>query len=297
MIILAGTALLYGLRHGIDWDHLAAITDLTSAQGAPRRGLKVASAYAAGHGVVVLVLGIAAILGSEFIPPVIDEVMGRVVGVTLIVLALSVAVGLIRDRRGFRYRSRWMLIGSGLSQAKTWARRRFVEIRHDHPHDHSHGGHGGHGHSHPELVADVVAPGPGAPGAVPARVVTEVQHGHAHRHIVAVPLDPFAVPGVSTAAGIGVLHGIGAETPTQVIVFLTAAHVAGPAAGLALLVCFIVGIFVSNTVVAVASSYGYLNANRSFPLYAAIGVANAAASLVVGTIMLSGGTLPTLLGG
>src|SRR4051812_11994081 len=100
MLVLAGTALLYGLRHGIDWDHLAAITDPTGAQERPRRGVPVASASAVGQGLVVFGRGGAAILGSEALPASVDEVMGRVVGATLIVLAGSVVVGLVRDRRG-----------------------------------------------------------------------------------------------------------------------------------------------------------------------------------------------------
>ena len=32
------TALLLGLRHGIDWDHIAAITDITSTTAAGESG-------------------------------------------------------------------------------------------------------------------------------------------------------------------------------------------------------------------------------------------------------------------
>ncbi len=31
ILSLAGLGIALGLRHGIDWDHLAAITDITSA--------------------------------------------------------------------------------------------------------------------------------------------------------------------------------------------------------------------------------------------------------------------------
>lgn len=286
VIGLAGTALLYGLRHGVDWDHLAAITDVTSGQESPRHGLKVATAYAAGHGLVVFALGLATILSSEFIPAELDEAMGRVVGVTLIVLAVSVVAGLLRDRRDFRLRSRWMLLAAGLSRAKRWTQHRVIEIRHDHPHDH---GHTGHDHEH-------IDPG-FSDGAPESTATVVVGHRHEHTHIGVVPLDPFAAPSPRAAAGIGMLHGIGAETPTQVVVLMTAAHVAGGAAGVGFLACFIAGIFISNTIVAVASSYGYLNASRSFPIYAAIALANAAASVVIGTIFLWGGTLPAILGG
>jgi high-affinity nickel-transport protein len=260
VLLLAGSALLYGIRHGVDWDHLAAITEVTSTQSSPRRGLVVASAYAAGHGVVVFVLGVVAILGRDVIPPGIDAVMGRIAGVTLLVLAVAVVVGLLRDRHDFRLRSRWMLVAAGVARARRWV----------------------------QEPAEVVSPG--------SRTAA-LDHRHEHVHMAMAPLDPFAAPGVPTATWIGMLHGIGAETPTQVLIFLTAAQVAGGAAGVGLLVCFIAGIFVSNTAVAVAASFGYLSATRSFPLYAGIASLNALASAAIGTVLVTGGTLPPILGG
>ena len=55
---LLATAYGFGFRHGIDWDHLAALTDITSSQDAPRRSMVLATLYALGHGVVVFVLGL-----------------------------------------------------------------------------------------------------------------------------------------------------------------------------------------------------------------------------------------------
>ena len=51
------TALALGLRHGIDWDHIAAIADLTSASDNRRRGIVLSLWYAVGHAAVVLVSG------------------------------------------------------------------------------------------------------------------------------------------------------------------------------------------------------------------------------------------------
>lgn len=286
MLLLAVDALLLGLRHGVDWDHLAAITDLTSAQTDRRRSLRVATAYAIGHASVVLVLGILAIVGEPLLPDAVDKVMGRVVGATLVLLAISVVIGLIRDRAGFRIRSRWMLVGSLANRATAWARDRVVEIRHDHAHEHGRGA--AHGHTHQELRTDAVER---------AATPTLVGHRHEHRHVAIMPTDPFAAPGVRTATGIGLLHGIGAETPTQVLVFLAAADVSGLAGGVALLTCFIGGLFVSNTAIALVSSRGYLSAERNFRVYAAVAIANAAVSLVIGAWFLAGRELPALFGG
>src|SRR5262245_49364609 len=91
------SAVAFGFRHGFDWDHLAAITDLTSSQSKPRRSLLLATLYACGHAAVVLVLGVAAIAFSEELPTSVDSVMGRVVGVTLVVLGIYILVALIRE--------------------------------------------------------------------------------------------------------------------------------------------------------------------------------------------------------
>ncbi len=47
-----------GLRHGIDWDHIAAITDVTSSQPSRLRGFAMGTLYALGHAAVVLTLGL-----------------------------------------------------------------------------------------------------------------------------------------------------------------------------------------------------------------------------------------------
>jgi high-affinity nickel permease len=41
---------LLGLRHGFDYDHLAAISDITSVQRGWREGMRLGLLYALGHG-------------------------------------------------------------------------------------------------------------------------------------------------------------------------------------------------------------------------------------------------------
>ena len=62
--------------------------------------------------------------------------------------------------------------------------------------------------------------------------------------------------GRGTAFGVGMLHGIGAETPTQVVIFLTAAGAGGPIAGIVILVVFLVGLLSSNTLITFGSAFG-----------------------------------------
>lgn len=281
------TAVGYGLRHGVDWDHIAAITELTAPQETPRRAMGVATLYASGHAAVVLLLGAFAIVGGELLPRWLDAAMGRVVGATLVGLGAYVLWAFVRDRRNFRIRSRWLLLADALAGLRRWRERGEVVIDHDHPHDH---GPGGHAHPHEHGVPT----GGGAPLPEPVAVVAG--HRHVHRHIGTLPAD-ITAPGNRTALLIGLLHGIGAETPTQVILFLTAAHVAGDLTAVALLVAFLAGLVASNTAVALASSYGYLSARRSFAVYATIGIVNAVMSLVIGVVFLAGGTLPAIIAG
>src|SRR2546421_9196414 len=104
------TAFGFGFRHGIDWDHIAALTDITGSLEDGRRSMVLATMYALGHALVVLALGVAAIVLAERLPPSIDAVMERVVGATLVLLGVYVVVSLVRHGREFRMRSRWMLI-------------------------------------------------------------------------------------------------------------------------------------------------------------------------------------------
>ena len=47
----------FGFRHGIDWDHIAAITDITSSQEERGRAIGFGTLYVVGHALVVLCLG------------------------------------------------------------------------------------------------------------------------------------------------------------------------------------------------------------------------------------------------
>ena len=95
------TAFGFGFRHGIDWDHIAALTDITSSQEAPWRSMWFATLYALGHALVVFVLGFAAIVLAERIPDGVDAVMERFVGATLVILGCYVFYALVRHRSRF----------------------------------------------------------------------------------------------------------------------------------------------------------------------------------------------------
>ena len=285
---LLATAYGFGFRHGIDWDHIAAITDITTSQDEGRRSMFFATLYALGHGLVVLLLGVAAIVAGERLPESVDEVMGRVVGATLLALGLFVFWSLWRHGRDFRMRSRWMLVFAGVRRGLRWVRGRRVVIEHDHPHDDAH--HGG---------PTVPAASPSPDGAVATATSTKTAHRHAHRHLGTLPQDPFADYGRATAFGVGMLHGIGAETPTQILLFVAAAGVGGRTGGLLMLAAFLAGLLTSNSLIAVASTMGFLRATRNWAVYATVAVVTGGFSLVLGTLFLLGRdtVLPAIFGG
>ena len=276
-------ALLLGLRHGIDWDHIAAITDIAATQDSPRRGFRMGTMYVLGHAAVVLALGTVIILVGLALPEWVDAVMGKVVGVTLIALGIYVLFSMIRDRGRFRPRSRWMIL-IGFARL-LWARLTRTAVglvEHDHQHAAVSDVH------HPcededEWGAEVEASGR-------MRVPT---HSHSHSHYG----DP-AEMGTGAAVGVGVLHGIGAETPTQVVLFLAAAGAGGVSAGLVVLVVFLFGLTVSNSIITLITTFGFQRVADRARLYMAMGAVTAVFSLIVGTVLLFGQDtlLPALAG-
>jgi len=53
---------LLGLRHGFDYDHLAAISDITAVQSSWKQGMRLGITYAVGHAVTVVTLGALVIM-------------------------------------------------------------------------------------------------------------------------------------------------------------------------------------------------------------------------------------------
>ena len=283
------TAIGFGFRHGIDWDHIAALTDITSSQETSRRSMLFATLYALGHAIVVFALGLGAIVLSAGLPSSVDGLMQRVVGATLIALGVYVFYALFRHGRDFRMRSRWMLIFGVVRLGYRWARRRRrVPVIIDHEHEHR------VDELHQEAgVRDAVPVVAGRAGG------HRPTHAHPHRHVVSLPDDPFMTYGRGTSFAIGMIHGIGAETPTQLLIFVAAAGAGGTGGGILLLGCFIAGLLGANTIVALASTFGFFGAARNWKLYLTVSLLTASFSLVIGMVFLLGQSslLPTIFGG
>ncbi len=288
------SAFLFGFRHGIDWDHIAAITDIAGSQDDRRRSILFGSIYALGHALVVFLIGTAAILLGERLPDSVDGVMTRIVGVTLILLGIYVVVGLVKHGREFRMRSRWMLIFSGVRSLSR--RLRGAGAATDPSSDHPHEGEPVHVHAGSDSSLSV---------AVAEDIpVSDWHHGHHgrpghHHHKHPEPGDPLMQYGRATAFGVGMIHGVGAETPTQLLIFLTAAGAGGRLAGELVMATFIAGLLVSNTLITVGSAVGFLRASKNWTVYLIVALLTALFSTVIGVLFLLGkdSLLPGLFGG
>jgi high-affinity nickel-transport protein len=296
------TALLLGIRHGIDWDHIAAITDITSttaassaaeavheidhrrapaphvhAHGGPgelrvhetsaggavalpvpatfaltrerflseqTQAILLGTLYALGHALVVAVLGLAALVFGAILPDWVDPIMGRVVGVTLVVLGVWVLYSLVQYARNgteFRLQSRWMLVFRSIRYGWRWFRARL------------------HGHSHVEPVE-------------------------------------MSSYGKRTAFGVGMIHGIGAETGTQVLIIAAIGSASGAGLGVPMMFAFIAGLLISNSAIVILSATGFVASQARTRIYLVVGAVAGVFSLVVGTLFLfqAEGSLPAL---
>jgi hypothetical protein len=240
------SAAMLGFRHGLDYDHIAAISDITSIQSKRSDAMRYGLLYVGGHATTVAILGAAAIVFRISLPPASDRWAERLVGVTLLVLGIYVLGTFFREatHSHARPRTRITLLINGL----LWIYWRLGRLF------------GGTRVEPPQVFKD----------------------GY----------------GTGSTFLVGVIHGLGAETPTQLLIFLMAVNLGGTAAGLLGLLMFIAGLLLMNTLMC-ASAAGLFSATLGHPFaLRTLTLLTSAYSIVVGTIFLLGsaGKLPSLAG-
>ena len=238
-IALLGTGLGLGLRHGIDWDHIAAISDVAGSQKNRRRSMGMGTLYALGHAAVVVALGLVAIWLGTLLPDWVDGYMEIAVGITLLLLGAWLIWTMARNRGRFVLRSRWML----LFDAVKVGYRKVL----------------------------------GKPALAP-----EDQKNREY--------------GSGASVSIGVIHGFGAETGSQALLLAAAAGATSALTGSILLIAFVVGLIVSNTLITIAATAGLIGTDRHHAIYTVLGIVVAVFSMVLGWMFVSGtaGDLPAL---
>jgi cytochrome c biogenesis protein CcdA len=294
ILSLAGLGIALGLRHGIDWDHLAAITDITSANvstgettrehanALPSLARAAASAPQAG----TLAIAAAPGLGEMHVARVYDGRMARVNTprmrrpeawhgfflATMYALGhalLVVALGLLAIWFGTLL-PHWIdplmgrIVGLTLLFLGVWIIYSLVRYGRD--------------FRLQSRWMVLIALARNGLGRVGDRRTREPQAHH--------PQTTQYGPG--TAFGIGVLHGIGAETGSQALLLAGAVGATAQATGTALLLFFALGLLMSNSLIAAFSAFGFVSSSARRTVYLAFGIFAAVFSLIVGFLFVTG---------
>jgi len=298
---LIATALTLGFRHGFDWDHLAAITDVTSTTATAdaaeldhaavhehlatehedvhahgHGGPEEVSTHESGaghpehhHGPVqprfrdeqrrALLLGSLYALGHAAVVAVLG---------TLALLFGAVLPDWVDDVTG-------PVVGATLLFLGIWV---FVSL-----YQYARHGTAFRLRSRWMLVFDSAR--------LAWRRFQARLHGHEH-------VDPMEMSsyGVRTAFGVGLIHGIGAETGTQVLLIAAIGGASSQGLGIPMMLAFIVGLLAANSVVVVITATGFIASRLRERLYVVIGVVAGTFSLIVGAVFLLGldAQLPSL---
>jgi cytochrome c biogenesis protein CcdA len=285
---LLSTALVLGIRHGFDWDHIAAIADITSTSAAAdvaessHASDHRATPHEHGHGGASELQAHAAVAarpaGGEWAVALRREryaaeqrraillgtlyALGHATVVALLGLA-ALAFG--------RLLPSWIdpimarIVGLTLVILGAWV---FVSLF-----QYARHGTAFRLRSRWLLVFDG------------ARMLRR-RFGawwHGHEHVEPLEMSSY---GPRTAFAVGMVHGIGAETGTQILLIAAIGGAAGQGLGVPMLLAFVAGLLVSNTLVVVVSATGFIASQARQRIYIAIGVVAGTFSLVIGLLFL-----------
>jgi hypothetical protein len=98
LVLVAVVAVLLGLRHATDPDHLAAVTTLiASTERRARDAARLGLAWGAGHALTLFALGVPIVLNSAYLPERVQQSAETAIGFLIAGLAVWL---LVRWRRG-----------------------------------------------------------------------------------------------------------------------------------------------------------------------------------------------------
>lgn len=97
--IVIAVAILLGLRHASDPDHLAAVTTLIAGgrEHAARQAARLGLAWGLGHGTTVFLFGLPILLFDQYLPERVVQVAETAIAAVIVYLAVRL---LVRWRRG-----------------------------------------------------------------------------------------------------------------------------------------------------------------------------------------------------
>lgn len=192
-------ALLLGIRHASDPDHVTALSTLVFADraGARRRAGRLGLAWGFGHATTLFLFGLPVVFFGQWLPEVVARGAEFAVGVLIVALAVRL---LVRWRRGYLHVHV----------------HEHDDVRHSHPHMHEHApesehpGSSAHAHRHPAAL------------------------GRSPREAFGIGL----VHGIGGSAGAGVLLIAAASSPAVGTLALVV-YAAGTAASMGLVSAFV----------------------------------------------------------
>ena len=291
LVALAGLGIVLGLRHGIDWDHIAAITDITSstvtteepsraentvaaarppaeamrfATRASFGGMQLADGLGSGRSAAPLTVAAPRQRQREMRDGFFLATLYALGHATLVIALGLVAIwasALLPD---------WIdplmerVVGITLLVLGIWIIYSLVRY-----------GRSFRLQSRWMVVFSLARRGWAA--AKSKLTGRPVEHAH-----------DFAQYGPRTAFGIGMIHGVGAETGSQAVLLASVAGATTQASGSVLLLFFAIGLLLSNSLVAAFSAFGFVSASTKRNLYVVVGVIAAVFSLIVGTLFVTG---------
>jgi high-affinity nickel permease len=87
--VVAAVAILLGLRHATDPDHLAAVTTLVAAdEPDPRRAGRLGFTWGLGHATSLVAFGVPIVLFGSYLPEAAQQAAETAVGLMIVLLAL-----------------------------------------------------------------------------------------------------------------------------------------------------------------------------------------------------------------
>jgi high-affinity nickel-transport protein len=227
LITFAFLAILIGMRHGMDGDHVAAIADMVGSEKQKRKQVSLGIMYAFGHGVIVLIIGLITIFIGMKLPNTSRLLMEVLVSLTLIILGGFILYSIVSQKKEYEYKSRLKIVYEWITALSVkW------------------------------------------------------KLGGGKKSLSALQL------GIVSAFIIGIIHGIGVESPTQIAVLTNATGMNNMTAATFQLILFVLGLLISTVCITFCLSWGFLKARLKRKLYFLLGSITGLYSLGLGVFML-----------
>lgn len=224
-LTFAFLAVLIGMRHGVDGDHVAAIADMVGSEKKRRKQVSLGIMYAFGHGLIVLIIGLLSIYIGLKLPQSTLMLLEMLVGLTLIVLGCFILYSIFHQKTDYEYKSRLKILYDFISK----------------------------------------------------KVNRKKENGKNYSPVTF---------GIIGAFIIGVIHGIGVESPTQIAVLTNAVGVNNFTAAMMQLGLFVLGLLLSTVGITFCLSWGFMKARFKRKLFLVLGSITGIYSLGLGCLML-----------